>query len=326
MSAVALPGERKRDNIAALMKRLVARRLLLLIPTAWGVATLVFFLIHMIPGDPVEVMLGETAAAADKDVLREQLGLNDPIPVQYGRFLAGVVRADLGESFFYRAPVASVIGARWTATAKLAIAALLIAVVVALPAGIFAAVRHRTFFDRATMIGALVGVAMPNFWLGPLLILIFSIGLGWLPVSGDEGAASIVLPALTLGLGMAAMLSRMTRSSMLEAMNEDYVMTARAKGLPERTVILKHVLRNALLPVITILGLQVGALLSGAIITETVFAWPGLGTLLVGAIQARDYPVVQGCVLVISASYVVVNLLVDLAYAVVDPRVRLEGR
>lgn len=301
----------------------VARRLALAVPTAWGVATLVFLLIHMIPGDPVDIMLGETAQAADKVQLREQLGLDDPIAVQYGRFLSGLLRGDLGESFFYRAPVSRVIAERFPATARLALAAMLVALVIALPLGILAAIRPRSAVDRTAMAASMIGVSMPNFWLGPLLIIVFAIRLQWFPVSGDEGAGAIVLPALTLGSHLAAMLSRMTRSSVMEAMGEDYVLTARAKGLPERVVVLKHVLRNALMPIITVVGLQVGALLSGAVITEAVFAWPGLGSLLVSAIQSRDYPLVQGCVLVISLTYVAVNLLADMAYALVDPRVRL---
>ena len=304
----------------------IARRLLLLVPTVFGVVTLVFFFIHMIPGDPVEAMLGETAQAADKAVLREQLGLDKPLAEQYAGFLLGVARADLGQSFFYHDGVFKVIARRLPNTVRLALVALLISLFIAIPAGIFAALRKGTVFDNAAMLGSLVGVAMPNFWLGPLLIILFALKLEWLPVAGNEARFSIVLPALTLGLGLAAILSRMTRSSVLEVLSEDYVLTARAKGLPERTVILKHVLRNALMPVITIVGLQAGGLLSGAIITETVFAWPGIGSLLVNAIQARDYPLVQGCVLVISVSYVIVNLAADLAYALVDPRIRLEGR
>ena len=304
----------------------VARRLLLLVPTVFGVVTLVFFFVHMIPGDPVEVMLGETAQSADKEALRHQLGLNDPLPKQYLDFLNGVAHGELGQSFFFHESVFKVIVERIPATARLAVVAMLIAILIAVPAGILAAVRRNTVFDNAAMLGSLFGVAMPNFWLGPLLIILFALKLEWFPVAGDEGPLAIILPALTLGLGLAAILSRMTRSSVLEVLSEDYVLTARAKGLPERTVILKHVLRNALMPVITIVGLQIGGLLSGAIITETVFSWPGVGSLLVGAIQSRDYPLVQGCVLVISISYVVVNLAADLAYALVDPRIRLEGR
>lgn len=304
------------------MGRFIGHRLLILIPTVLGVATLVFFFLHLIPGDPVEVMLGETAQSADKERLRADLGLNDPILVQYGRFLTGMVTGDLGESFFYKKEVTSIIVERLGATVELALASMIIALLLAIPIGIFAAIRQYSSFDNFSMFLAFLGVSMPNFWLGPLLILLFSIHFSWFPVSGREGLTSLVLPAITLGTAMAAMLSRITRSSVLEVLNEDFVITARAKGLPERTVILKHVLKNALIPIITVVGLQFGALLSGAIITETVFDWPGLGTLLIRSIESRDYPVVQGCVLFISMGYILANLAADLAYAAVDPRVR----
>ncbi|MHB8834113.1 MAG: nickel ABC transporter permease [Candidatus Methylomirabilia bacterium] len=300
----------------------LGRRLLLLVPTVLGVLTLVFFLVHLIPGDPVEVMLGETASRADLGQLRADLGLDRPLGEQYARFLGGLARADLGRSFFYRKPVLAVIAAALPATALLAAAALAVALLIALPVGILAAVRRNRLADRVALVGSLVGVSMPNFWLGPLLIILFSFRLGWLPVSGREGAASLVLPALTLGTALAGILVRMTRASMLDVLGEDYLRTARAKGVGERTVIARHALRNALLPVVTIVGLQFGALLSGAVITENVFAWPGVGTLLIQAITARDYPLVQGCVLVISLCYVAVNFLTDVLYSVIDPRVR----
>ncbi|HPQ68997.1 MAG TPA: ABC transporter permease [bacterium] len=305
------------------MIRYVARRLLFLAPTVFGVVTLVFFFIHLIPGDPVEVMLGETAEAADKEALRDNLGLNDPLPAQYGNFLGGLARGNLGDSFFYRKPVREVLLERLGPTVELSLAAMLIALLIAIPIGVLAAVKQYGAFDNVSMFVALVGVSMPNFWLGPLLIWLFSLHIEWFPVGGKEGLLSLVLPAITLGTALAAILSRMTRASVLEILNEDFVRTARAKGLPERTVLFKHVLRNALIPVVTIAGLQLGALLSGAVITENVFAWPGLGTLFIEALQSRDYPVVQGCVLFFSLGYVVVNLLVDLLYAAVDPRIRL---
>ncbi|HPM75920.1 MAG TPA: ABC transporter permease [bacterium] len=305
------------------MIRYVARRLLFLAPTVFGVVTLVFFFLHLIPGDPVEVMLGETAETADKEALRENLGLNDPLPTQYGRFLGGLAQGDLGESFFYRKPVREVLLERLGPTVELSLAAMLVALLIAIPIGVLAAVKQYGAFDNVSMLVALVGVSMPNFWLGPLLIWLFSLHLEWFPVGGNEGWLSLALPAITLGTALAAILSRMTRASVLEILNEDFVRTARAKGLPERTVLFKHVLRNALIPVVTIAGLQLGALLSGAVITENVFAWPGLGTLFIEALQSRDYPVVQGCVLFFSLGYVVVNLLVDLLYAAVDPRIRL---
>jgi peptide/nickel transport system permease protein len=300
----------------------IGRRLLLLVPTVLGVLTLVFFLVHLIPGDPVEVMLGETASSADRVQLRADLGLDRPLGEQYARFLGGLAQADLGHSFFYRKPVLAVIGAALPATALLALAALAVALLIALPVGILAAVRRDRLTDRLALVGSLVGVSMPNFWLGPMLIILFSFRLGWLPVSGREGAASLVLPALTLGTALSAILVRMTRASMLDVLGEDYLRTARAKGVGERAVIMRHALRNALLPVVTIVGLQFGALLSGAVITENVFAWPGVGTLLIQAISARDYPLVQGCVLVISLCYVAVNFLTDALYSIIDPRVR----
>jgi peptide/nickel transport system permease protein len=301
------------------------RRLLILVPTVMGAITLVFFFLHMIPGDPVEVMLGETAQQADKEQLREELGLTLPLYVQYGRFVAGVMQGDLGSSYFYRRPVVQVIAERVPATAELALAAFLVAGLIAVPLGIVAALREGTAVDNVSVLFSLVGVSIPNFWLGPLLIILFSITLGWFPVSGRDGVVSLVLPAITLGTALAAILSRMTRASLLERLGEDYLVVARAKGLPEWKVILKHALRNALIPIITVMGLQIGALLSGAIITENVFSWPGIGTLLINAIEARDYPLVQGCVLFIALSYVSVNLLTDLFYGWMDPRIRLSG-
>lgn len=300
----------------------LGRRLLLLVPTVLGVLTLVFFLVHLIPGDPVELMLGETASRADLAQLRADLGLDRPLGEQYARFLGGLARGDLGRSFFYRKPVLAVIAGALPATALLAAAAMAVALLVAIPVGVFAAVNRDRPADRIAMLASLVGISMPNFWLGPMLIILFSFRLGWLPVSGREGAASLVLPAVTLGTALAAILSRMTRSSMLDVLGEDYLRTARAKGVRERVVIARHALRNALLPVVTIVGLQFGALLSGAVITENVFAWPGVGTLLIQAITARDYPLVQGCVLVIALGYVAVNFLTDALYSVIDPRVR----
>jgi peptide/nickel transport system permease protein len=305
------------------MRGFFARRLAIVIPTVLGAVTLVFFFLHMIPGDPVEVMLGETAQQADKDQLREDLGLNLPLHIQYRRFITGVFKGNLGDSFFYRRPVTQVIAERAPATLELALAAFLVAGLIAIPLGIIAALREGTAVDNASVLFSLLGVSIPNFWLGPLLIILFSIQLGWFPVSGRGGVGSLVLPAITLGTALAAILSRMTRASLLERLGEDYLTVARAKGLPEWKVILKHALRNALIPVITVMGLQFGALLSGAIITENVFSWPGIGTLLINAIEARDYPLVQGCILFITLSYVLVNLLTDLLYGWADPRIRL---
>ncbi|MCU0834212.1 MAG: ABC transporter permease [Chromatiaceae bacterium] len=287
-----------------------------------GVGSLVFLLIHLVPGDPVEAMLGEGARAADREVLRAALGLDRPLAEQYLGYLARTASLDLGQSFAYQRPVADLLAERIPATLELALAALTLALLLALPLGVLAA-RHRGgALDTGAMGFSLLGAAIPNFWLGPVLILVFSLWLGWTPVSGREGAASLVLPAVTLGTGLAAVLARMVRSSVLEVLAEDYIRTARAKGLRESSLLWGHALRNAWLPVLTLIGLQLGGLLAGAVITETVFAWPGVGSLLIEAIQARDYPVVQACVLLISLTYVLVNALTDLVCAWADPRVR----
>ena len=288
-----------------------------------GVVSIVFLLLHLVPGDPVEIMLGESASAGDRQALRSALGLDRPLHEQYLGYIGGLAQLDLGTSIHYRQPVTDLLLDRLPATGLLAGVTLLLTVVLAVPLGIVAAIRRNTRWDTAAMGFSLLGVSIPNFWLGPLFILVFSLWLGWLPVSGQGGVASVILPALTLGTGLAAVLSRMVRSSMLEVLQEDYLRTARAKGLSPRRVILRHALRNAMLPVITLMGLQLGALLAGAVITETVFSWPGVGLLTIEAIQSRDYPVVQACVLLISITYVIVNLLTDLAYAWVDPRIRL---
>lgn len=289
----------------------------------FGVATLVFLLIHLVPGDPVEVMLGESARPADREALRAALGLDQPVLAQLGQYYAQLARLDLGLSLHSREPITQIIAERLPATAELALAALLCAIALAVPLGIIAAVYKDRIADYTAMGFSLLGVSIPNFWLGPMLILAFSVYLGWLPVSGRDSPGALVLPAITLGTAMAAILSRMIRSSMIEVLSEDHVRTARAKGLSPLAVLLRHGLRNALLPVITLLGLQLGVLLGGAVITETVFSWPGIGSLMVDSIMKRDYPVVQGCVLLISLIYVTVNTLTDIAYAWVDPRVRL---
>ncbi len=306
--------------LAYLMQRLFSACLVVV-----GVVSIVFLLIHLVPGDPVEIMLGESASATDRQALRTALGLDQPLQRQYLDYLGNLLRLDLGSSIHYRQPVTDLLQARIPATALLAAVTLILTILLALPLGILAAVQRNTWWDTGAMSFSLLGVSIPNFWLGPLLILVFSLWLGWLPVSGQAGPASVVLPALTLGTGLAAVLSRMVRSSMLEVLHEDYLRTARAKGVPPLRVILHHALRNALLPVITLLGLQLGALLAGAVITETVFSWPGIGLLTIESIQSRDYPVVQACVLLISVTYVLVNLLTDLAYAWIDPRIRLGG-
>ncbi len=305
------------------MRKFFVRRLLLLIPILWGVTTLVFVVTQVLPGDPVDLMLGETARPAQREELRRTLGLDRPLGVQYADYMGGLLRGDLGTSLHQRKPVSTIIFERTYASAELAAASMAIALLVALPLGIAAARRPGTVFDLAAGLLAVAGASMPVFWLGPLLIIVFSIGLGWLPVSGREAELGLVLPAVTLGTALSPILMRMTRSSLLEVLPQDYIATARAKGVSERKVLWLHALKNACLPLITILSLQLGALLSGAIITETVFAWPGVGRLVIQAISARDYPLVQGCVLFIAAVYVGVNFLADLAYAWLDPRVRL---
>ena len=307
------------------MLTFILQRLLGALLVILGVISIVFLLIHLIPGDPVEIMLGESASTADREALRTALGLDLPIVVQFQNYLYGLSQLDLGTSIHFRRPVSALLLERLPATGLLALVTLIITLSLALPLGIIAAVRRNTWWDTGAMSFSMLGVSIPNFWLGPVLILVFSLWLGWLPVSGRSGLASVILPALTLATGLMAVLSRMVRSSMLEVLGEDYMRTARAKGMPPRRVILHHGLRNALLPVITMLGLQLGALLAGAVITETVFSWPGIGLLTIESIQSRDYPVVQACVLLISVTYVLVNLLTDLAYAWVDPRVRLGG-
>ncbi|MFQ5431425.1 MAG: nickel ABC transporter permease [Nitrospinota bacterium] len=305
------------------MRQYFIGRLAALIPTLFGVVTLVFLMIHLIPGDPVEIMLGETAMSADKESLRTELGLDRPVWEQYMDYLGGLAVGDIGRSIHTREPVLDEILARWPATLELALFAVLFAAVISLPLGVLAAAKKDSIVDRGSLMLSLFGIAMPNFWLGPLLIIIFSIQLGWLPVSGRGGALSVILPSITLGTAMAAILLRLTRSSILEVIGEDFIRTARAKGVVEWSVYMKHALANGLLPVVTVVGLQMGALLSGAVITEYIFAWPGIGRLMITAIEARDYPLVQGCVLNIALCYVLVNFAVDVLYAAVDPRIRL---
>ncbi len=304
------------------MMRFIARRLLVAVPTVLAAATLVFVLIHVVPGDPVDVMLGESAEAADRETLRRNLGLDLPFLEQYRRFLVGLASGDLGRSLVTGEPVARLLAARAPATAELSVAALLVAVGTALPLGLVAAARPGTWLDRGSVGFALIGVSMPAFWLGPLLILLFAIELRWLPVSGRGGLSHLVLPALTLGLGMAAILARMTRASLLECLGQDYVRTARAKGVSRPRLVAREALANAAAPVVTILALQFGSLLAGTVITETIFAWPGLGRLTIDAINQRDYPVVQGCVLAIAVSFVAANALADIVNAALDPRLR----
>ncbi len=298
------------------------KRLLLAVPVIIGVVSLVFWLIHLIPGDPIDMMLGETARAADKLRLRHELGLDKPLLRQFLDFILGVAGGNLGHSLRYDQPVFQIILQRLPATIELSLAAIVVAMLVSLPLGIASAMKQYSLIDNGSMIMALLGISIPNFWLGPMLIIIFAVKLGWLPVGGRGGLANLILPAITLGTAMAAILTRMIRSALIEVSREDYIVAARAKGLSRLRVYLKHALRNALLPVVTILGLQFGALLTGSIITETIFAWPGIGRLTITAINSRDYPLVQGCILVVALGYVFINLLTDLAYVWVDPRIR----
>lgn len=306
------------------MSRFLLRRLLLTIPVLFGVATLVFSLIHLVPGDPVQAMLGESAAPQDIEQLRNTLGLNRPLYAQYVNFMRSAAVGDLGTSLRTNQPVSTVIAERLPATFELAAAAMIVALVIAIPLGVLAAVRAGTSIDHAATTLALVGISMPNFWLGPLLAIVFSVTLGWFPVSGRGTAANLVLPAITLGAPLAAILARMTRASVLEELRELYVLAARARGASRARAVLGHAFRNSLIPIVTVLGLQLGSVLTGAVITETIFAWPGVGRLLVQSIGARDYPAVQGCVLLIAVTYVSTNLLVDVAYGFLDPRIRYE--
>ena len=306
------------------MARFLLRRLLLTVPVLLGVATLVFSLIHLIPGDPAQVMLGDAAAPEDVAALRQRLGLDHPLYVQYASFLGGLVRGDLGTSLRTEQPVVSAIAERMPATFELALASMAIALLVAIPLGIVAAVNAGTSADHAVTTVALLGISMPNVWLGPLLAIVFSIGLGWFPVSGRGTAAHLVLPAITLGAPLAALLARITRASVIEELRELYVLAARARGVSRSRSILTHAFRNSLIPIVTVLGLQFGSLLTGAVITETIFAWPGVGRLLIQSINFRDYPLVQGCILLIAISYVTMNLLVDVLYGFLDPRIRYE--
>ena len=318
---LAIAG-RSAKNGAVL--RFVARRLALTIPVLLGVATLVFALIHLIPGDPAQAMLGEAAPQADVDALRRQLGLDRPLLEQYADFLAGAISGDLGTSLRTGTPVSAQIAERFPATFELALAAMLVAMALALPLGIAAAAWRGTLVDHAAMTLALAGMSIPNFWLGPLLAIVFAVELGWLPVSGRGGVEHLVLPALSLGLALAAMLARMTRASVLEELREPYVRAARARGVSRVRAVIRHAFRNSLIPVVTIVGLQFGAVLTGAVITETIFSWPGIGRLLIQSIGFRDYPLVQGCILLIAVTYVAVNLMTDLAYGLLDPRIRYQ--
>jgi len=300
----------------------LVRRVLLSVPVLLGVATLVFSLIHLVPGDPVQAMLGESASPQDVADVRERLGLDRPLSAQFGAYLRALAHGDLGQSLRTNEPVTRAIAARLPATFELAMAAMGVAVVAAIPLGILAAIWAGTWVDTAVTALTLAGMAMPNFWLGPLLVIVFSVTLGWLPVSGRGTLAHLILPAVTLGAPLAAVLAKMTRAGLVEERRAVYVRAARARGVSQARAMLVHAFPNSLIPLVTVLCLQMGAVLTGAVITETIFAWPGVGRLLIQSIGFRDYPMVQGCILVIAVIYVTTNLFVDVAYGVLDPRIR----
>jgi len=302
------------------MGRYILRRLWHTIYVVVGISIIAFFFIHL-SGDPVMLMLPADASTHEIEELRQKLGFNDPLYVQYWRFATHAVQGDFGESLYYHVPAIKLITERLPASLELAVAAMLFALLVAVPLGILSAVKRGSFIDLGSMLGALFGLSMPHFWLGIMLILLFSVKLGWLPTSGRGGLSHLVMPALALGMSLMAMFARLTRSVMLEVLNQDYVRTARAKGLKERIVIGKHALKNALIPLVTVAGMQFGFLIGGTVIIETVFAWPGVGRLVVQAIFNRDYPLVQATVLVLAVLFVLVNLLVDLLYVYLDPQI-----
>jgi peptide/nickel transport system permease protein/oligopeptide transport system permease protein len=302
----------------------IAKRLLLAIPVIFGVAFVVFAMVRILPGDPAQIMAGEAATQEFVEAVRRDLGLDQPLLEQFASYMGSLLRGDFGRSIRSRAPVAEELWARIPNTISLTIAGLLVAVIVGVGAGVISAIRPYSIVDTVVMLVALAGLSMPVFWSGLMMILVFAVWLGWLPAVGTGTPVHLILPGVTLGMATAAIIARMTRSSMLEVLRSDYIRTARAKGLAEPTVVNRHAFRNALIPVITVVGLQMGTLLSGAVLTESVFAWPGIGRLLVEGILSRDYPIVQAAVLVVALAFVLVNLLVDVLYAVVDPRIHYE--
>lgn len=308
------------------MYQYILRRLVLTIPVVIGVSIIVFSIIRLLPGDPARALAGVQATPEYVQQVRERYGLDEPIPVQYWNFISSAARGDLGVSTFSRRPVTTELGERFPRTLVLAGLSLFLATVVGVSAGIVSATKRNSIFDNASMLAALVGVAAPVFWLALMLQLLFSVQLRWFPATGMGNMRHLVLPAVTLGMASAALMARITRSSMLDVLKQDYITTARAKGLAEKVVIYKHALKNALIPVVTVLGLQFGILLGGAVLTETVFAWPGVGRLLVDAILRRDYPVVQGTVMMLAFLFVIINLVVDIIYAFIDPRIHYQGQ
>ena len=300
----------------------IIKRLLMFIPVLMGVVLVIFIILDFTPGDPAQIILGDMATPAEVTKLREEMGLNDPLIFRYGRYVMGLAQGTMGVSYKSGMPVLEEVAARFPNTLKLAVSSTLLAVILALPLGIIAAIKQNSIFDSVSMLFALIGITMPVFWLGLLLMLLFSLRLGWLPVSGADTLRHLVLPSITLGFMHMAAIARVTRSSMLEVIRQDYIRTALSKGLPFRTVITRHALPNAIIPAITVTGLQIGQLLGGAILTETVFSWPGVGRLLIQSIYSRDTPLVLGCIVVLCLCFSIVNLIVDLLYAAVDPRLR----
>lgn len=305
------------------MFKFVLQRFLLALPTAFGVLVVVFLLLRLTPGDPVEQMLGQYANPADIARIRSELGLDKPIPIQFIDYMNGIIRLDLGNSLNTNEPVRNIILRVYPLTILLAVFSMAFSLIFSIPMGIYSAVKHYSLMDNVVMVIGLLGVSIPNFWLGPMLILIFSVNLGIFNVSGFNNWFDLVLPVITLGTAMWAFLLRQTRSSILDVYRMDFVTTAYAKGLSNKTVLYKHILRNSLIPVITVAGLQLGALLSGAVITERVFALPGLGDAIISAVKSRDYPVVQGAMILISITYIFVNIMTDIVYTIIDPRIEL---
>jgi peptide/nickel transport system permease protein len=316
------------------VRRYVVRRLLLLVPVLLGVSVIIFMVLHLAPGDPAEIMLGSQATQADLERLRAELGLTQPLYVQYVHWVGLVARGDLGRSIWMKRPVLNEVLGRFKATLVLTGAALVLSTAAGLALGIASAIRPNSLLDRLSAVASLFGASMPVFWLGIVLMVVFALWLGWLPASGmfapygggdlRDLLVHLALPAVTLAAASVTIIARLTRSTMLETLGQDYIRTARAKGVVERAVVLRHGLKNALIPIVTVVGVQAGYLLGGAVLTETVFAWPGVGTLMVQGILARDFPLVQGCVLVVALSFVLINLAVDLLYAWLDPRIRYE--
>lgn len=305
------------------MVKYIIRRLIAMIPVVIGITFLVFMIMQLAPGDPVRMILGDSAEPEAIEAMREEMGLNDPVLVQYGRYMVNLLHGDMGTSYTNQRPVAHEVFSRVPATFELALVSAVVSILIAIPLGVVAAVKQNTLFDNLSMVLSLVGISMPAFWLALMLMLVFSLRLGWFPVQGNsDGWRSFVLPSIAIGFMNMAAIARTTRSSMLETIRQDYIRTARSKGISEGEVIMHHAFGNALIPTITVVGVQLGGLLGGAVLTETVFAWPGLGRLMVQAVNGRDVPVVMGCIVVLSIGFSIVNLIVDLAYGFIDPRVR----